>query len=252
MELREVLQPYFWVESNLFSDVSKYEVTDKIGRGKYADVFKGVNMETGAEVALKVLHPRKLFSLVTKKKIQREVWVMQKLKDCTSTAKLLEVVRDPGPHSISLVLEYVPSADYRELYPKFTDAEVRQYMFQLFKALDQIHSKGIIHRDIKPHNIAYDPKTKNLKIIDFGLGVQSNTFDSRLMEADCGTVIYMSPERLAKARCSQKADVYSVGIILLELLQGPLAKTLHFKEKHQLRLFLQDNTWDLSNSGCSM
>jgi serine/threonine protein kinase len=98
------------------------------------------------------------------------------------------------------------------------------------------------------------PLTRNyshLKIIDFGLGVQSNTFDSRLMEADCGTVIYMSPERLAKARCSQKADVYSVGIILLELLQGPLAKTLHFKEKHQLRLFLQDNTWDLSNSGCS-
>lgn len=67
------------------------------------------------------------------------------------------------------VMEYAPNVDYRELYPKFTDADTKLYMYQLFKALDQMHSKGIMHRDIKPHNVAYDPKTKSLKLIDFGL-----------------------------------------------------------------------------------
>lgn len=66
-------------------------------------------------------------------------------------------------------MEYAPNVDYRDLYPKLTDADTRLYMYQLLKAIDQIHSKGIIHRDIKPHNIAYDPKTKSLKIMDFGL-----------------------------------------------------------------------------------
>jgi len=174
-------------------------------------------METGAEVALKVLHPRKFFLLVTKKKIQREVWVMQKLKDCTSTAKLLEVVRDPGTHSISLVLEYVPSADYRELYPKFTDVEVRQYMFQLFKALDQIHSKGIIHRDIKPHNIAYDPKTKNLKIIDFGLSefYQPN----KPMSVRVASQYFKAPELILEIGMYDFAiDVWAVGCIFASIV----------------------------------
>lgn len=59
--------------------------------------------------------------------------------------------------------------DYRTLYPEFTDFDIRYYMYELLKALDFCHSKGIMHRDVKPHNIMIDHEKRELKLIDWGL-----------------------------------------------------------------------------------
>lgn len=81
----------------------------------------------------------------------------------------MDIVRDPASKTTSLIFEYVNNLDYRVLYPSFTDFDVRFYTYEILKTLDYTHSMGIIHRDIKPHNIMIDPEKKILKIIDWGL-----------------------------------------------------------------------------------
>jgi casein kinase II subunit alpha len=69
----------------------------------------------------------------------------------------------------SLIFEYVNNTDFRSLYPKFQDYDVRYYIFELLKALDYCHSKGIMHRDVKPHNVMIDHEKRKLRLIDWGL-----------------------------------------------------------------------------------
>ncbi|CAG8513069.1 6636_t:CDS:2, partial [Scutellospora calospora] len=112
---------------------------------------------------IKVLKP------VKKKKIKREIKILQNLAGGPNIISLLDVVRDPQSKTPSLVFEYVNNTDFKVLYPKFTDYDVRFYIFELLKALDYCHSKGIMHRDVKPHNVMIDHERRKLRLIDWGL-----------------------------------------------------------------------------------
>jgi len=82
---------------------------------------------------------------------------------------LLDVVRDPQSKTPSIVFEYVNNTDFKVLYPKFSDYDVRYYIAELLKALDFCHSRGIMHRDVKPHNVMIDHEQRKLRLIDWGL-----------------------------------------------------------------------------------
>ena len=125
-----------------------YEVVRKIGRGKYSEVFEGVNVANDCKCVVKILKP------VKKKKIKREIKILQNLCGQTNIIRLLDVVRDPQSKTPSLVFEHVNNADFKVLYPTLKDADVRYYIDQLLIALDCCHSQGIMHRDVKPHNVA--------------------------------------------------------------------------------------------------
>eukprot|EP01016_Furgasonia_blochmanni_P040106 TRINITY_DN5081_c0_g1_i3.p1 TRINITY_DN5081_c0_g1~~TRINITY_DN5081_c0_g1_i3.p1 ORF type:complete len:275 (+),score=54.16 TRINITY_DN5081_c0_g1_i3:349-1173(+) len=106
---------------------------------------------------------------VRKKKIKREIKILQNLAGGPNIVKLYDIVKDAASGITSLIFEYVNSTYYRTLYQKLTDFDIRYYMYEILKSLEFTHSMGIMHRDIKPHNIMIDHTTRELRIIDWGL-----------------------------------------------------------------------------------
>jgi casein kinase II subunit alpha len=133
-----------------WGDQDNYEVIRKVGRGKYSEVFEGVNVSNNEQCIIKILKP------VKKKKIKREIKILQNIAGGPNVIKLLDIVRDPESKTPSLVFEYVNNTDFKVLYPTLSDFDIRYYIFELLKALDYSHSMGIMHRDVKPHNVSGD------------------------------------------------------------------------------------------------
>lgn len=140
-----------------------YEVIRRLGRGKYSEVFEAVDTTTNRSCVVKILKP------IKKKKIRREVLILSNLCGGPNIVELYDTVKDEGSSTHSLVFEYVNAPDFKIFYPTLTDLDVRYYMFQLLIGLDFAHSRGIMHRDIKPHNVVIDPMNKTLRILDWGL-----------------------------------------------------------------------------------
>jgi serine/threonine protein kinase len=146
-----------------FRDQDDYEVVRKVGRGKYSEVFEGVNTFNNECCVIKILKP------VKKKKIKREIKILQNLCGGPNIVKLLDIVRDQQSKTPSLVFEYVNNTDFKVLYPTLSEYDIRYYIYELLKALDYCHSQGIMHRDVKPHNVMIDHEQRKLRLIDWGL-----------------------------------------------------------------------------------
>lgn len=156
----------YWDYDNLvvnWGNQDDYEIVRKVGRGKYSEVFEGVNVVKNEKCIIKILKP------VKKKKIRREIKILQNLCGGQNIIQLLDVVRDPQSKTPSLIFEYVDNVEFKVLYPTLTDLDIRYYMLELLKALDYCHSNGIMHRDVKPHNVMIDHSKKKLRLIDWGL-----------------------------------------------------------------------------------
>ncbi|ODV95797.1 hypothetical protein PACTADRAFT_40642 [Pachysolen tannophilus NRRL Y-2460] len=165
-DANEIRPREYWDYENYtihWGNISDYEILSKIGRGKYSEVFTGVNILNNKECVIKVLKPVKF------KKIYREIKILKNLTGGPSIIKLYDLIQDQNSKIPALIFEKVNNIDFRVLYPKFTTEDIKFYFTQLLSALDYSHSMGIIHRDVKPQNIMIDPKTRTLKLIDWGL-----------------------------------------------------------------------------------
>eukprot|EP01013_Petalomonas_cantuscygni_P031496 TRINITY_DN57718_c0_g1_i1.p1 TRINITY_DN57718_c0_g1~~TRINITY_DN57718_c0_g1_i1.p1 ORF type:complete len:353 (+),score=55.51 TRINITY_DN57718_c0_g1_i1:160-1218(+) len=154
----------YWDYDNVhisWSSPNPYRIVRKIGRGKYSEVFHGLNIDRKENIVIKVLKP------IRKRKIKREVSILRNLAGGPNIISLRDTVRTPSV--TALVLEHVNNVDFRDLYPRFTLNDVRYYMAELLKALDYCHSMGVMHRDVKPHNVMIDPEHGKLRLIDWGL-----------------------------------------------------------------------------------
>ncbi|KAL3307815.1 hypothetical protein Ciccas_013661, partial [Cichlidogyrus casuarinus] len=146
-----------------WSEQDDYQITRKLGRGKYSEVFEGINVVNNQKCVIKVLKP------VKKKKIKREIKILENLRGVTNIISLQAVVKDPISRTPALIFEHVDNKEHKELYANFTDYDIRFYMFEILRALDACHSMGIMHRDVKPHNIMIDHGQRKLRLIDWGL-----------------------------------------------------------------------------------
>ncbi|EDK37012.2 hypothetical protein PGUG_01110 [Meyerozyma guilliermondii ATCC 6260] len=155
----------YWDYENInikWNSQDNYEIIKKLGRGKYSEVFLGVDLKKGEKCVIKVLKP------VKRKKIKREISILKNL-DGPNIIGLFDIVREPQSKTPGLIFEHVNNIDFRTLYQSFTDYDIRFYMYELLRALDYSHSMGIMHRDVKPHNVMIDHEKKLLRLIDWGL-----------------------------------------------------------------------------------
>eukprot|EP00698_Gefionella_okellyi_P017960 TRINITY_DN5336_c0_g1_i2.p1 TRINITY_DN5336_c0_g1~~TRINITY_DN5336_c0_g1_i2.p1 ORF type:complete len:266 (+),score=45.28 TRINITY_DN5336_c0_g1_i2:262-1059(+) len=146
-------------------------------------------------------------------KVKREVMVLKQLQGGPNIIKLLDVVRDEHTRTPSLVFEHVANVHYEKLYPQFTDMDIRYYVYELLKALDFAHSKGVIHRDVKPGNIVIDHPKRKLRLIDWGLC--DFYFQGKPYNCRVASLYYKGPELLVGYQTyDYSLDVWSTGCVL--------------------------------------
>lgn len=188
-----------------------YQLIRKLGRGKYSEVFEAINIKKNETCVIKMLKP------VKKKKIKREIKILQNLKGGTNIITLLDVVMDSVTRTPSLIFEVVNNAEFKQLNRTLGTADIRHYLFELLKALDYCHSMGIMHRDVKPHNIMIDQENRKLRLIDWGLAEfyhPGQEYNSRVASR-----YFKAPELLVDFRkYDYSVDMWSVGCILASMV----------------------------------
>jgi len=188
-----------------------YQIVRKVGRGKYSEVFEGCVMASETPCIIKVLKP------VKKKKILREIKILQNLAGGPNIVHLLDVVIEPLTETPCLIQEYVDNVDFKTLYPTLSDHDVRYYIYQLLRALDYCHSCGIMHRDVKPHNVMIDHKRRSLRLIDWGLA--EFYFPGTMYNVRVASRYFKGPELLVDLQdYDYSLDMWSLGCMFAGII----------------------------------
>ncbi len=195
----------------------RYEILDKIGTGGMSDVYKAKDHILGREVAVKVL----------KQEFAEDVSFVTKFRSEAQSAAGLEHANIVNIYDVGsengmyyIVMEYVEGITlktYIEKKGQLNFKEAISIAIQVGRGIEAAHNKGIIHRDIKPQNIIISTEGK-VKVTDFGIAraTSSNTIHADVM----GSVHYSSPEQARNGYVDGKSDIYSLGIVMYEMVTG--------------------------------
>lgn len=217
----------------------RYKLISILGEGGMANVYLADDIILGRKVAVKVLRLDKQKDPKTIQRFQREALATSELSH-KHIVSIFDVGSDKNCHYI--VMEYVDGLDLKEYIKEnkpIAYKKVIEIMDQILSAMALAHKHNVIHRDLKPQNILMD-KNSNIKIVDFGIATALNHSTLTQTNTAMGSVHYMSPEQARGSVSTKQSDIYSLGIILYELLIGDVpfdgenAVTIalkHFQEK---------------------
>lgn len=197
---------------------SRYEIQEVLGTGGMATVYRARDPMFEREVALKILKRELLDDPLVRDRFERETKIVAKLEHAA-----IVPVHDVGHDNDQLfyVMRYMTGGSLSEriINGRMTSVDMAHIIHRIAAALDYAHDKNIVHRDLKPGNILFD-EYNNAYISDFGIAKFANSSVNLTSSGIIGTPTYMSPEQAQGDEVDGRSDIYSLGVILFEMLSG--------------------------------
>ena len=209
----------------------RYELLELIGTGGMADIYKAKDITEDRIVAVKILKNEFAGSEDFLRRFRNESKAIALLSH-PNIVKIYDVGFNEQIQFI--VMEYIDGislAEYIKLQGVLKWKDAVYFTIQILRALQHAHDRGIVHRDIKSQNVMMLPDG-TIKVMDFGIARFNRETDKTLSEKAIGSVHYISPEQARGEMTDEKSDIYSVGVMLYEMLTGQKPLT----EKPPLRL----------------
>lgn len=197
----------------------RYRIVEKVGSGGMAIVYRAEDTNTNRSVAVKILKPEFNEDEEFSQRFQREADTISQMTH-HNIVNLLDVGYEDGRRY--LVMEYVPGRTLKDLIRekgRMSPEVASQIAIRILAALKHAHQNGIIHRDIKPQNILVH-EDGHIKVADFGIAVKMNSETLAKTDNVMGSVHYLSPEQASGKEIGVTSDIYSVGVVLYEMLTG--------------------------------
>ena len=201
---------------------NRYEIIERIGTGGMAVVYKGRDHRLNRLVAVKIL----------KEELAQDAEFRRRFHDESQAVAMLSHPNIMAVYDVShsteldyIVMELIDGITLKQYMQKkggkLAWREALHFITQIMKALSHAHSRGIIHRDIKPHNMMV-LRDGSLKVADFGIARLTSAAQATLTQEALGSVHYISPEQARGSHIDARSDIYSAGVVLYEMITGRL------------------------------
>jgi len=197
----------------------RYQVIEELGKGGMGKVYKVLDKEVNAKVALKLIKPEIASDKKTIERFRNELKVARDIAH-KNVCRMYDLGKESGAYYITM--EYVSGEDLKSFIRRagiISTGKAISIAHQVCEGLLEAHRFGVIHRDLKPQNIMID-KEGNARIMDFGIARSLRAKGITGSGMMIGTPEYMSPEQVDGKEADQRADIYSLGIILYEMATG--------------------------------
>jgi serine/threonine protein kinase/Tfp pilus assembly protein PilF len=200
---------------------NRYQIIEELGKGGMGRVYKALDTEIDEKVALKLLRPEISADEKMIRRFRKELKTARQISH-KNVCRMYDIGTKKGIRYITM--EYVSGEDLKSSMKRMGQFTVGKAVFtakQICEGLAEAHKLGIIHRDLKPQNIMID-EFGNVRIMDFGIARSLKSEEITKPGEIIGTRVYMSPEQSEGKEVDQRSDIYSVGLILYEMLANRL------------------------------